>query len=126
MATDKPPFKLTITLESYRPDALNQAIEHLNELCNQYDQTGELKAKATIESWKEDPLLAIRAEIEQYLRLKKLIIEGKVTLESPVVRPPITLTPMEKAIEALRPKVGDGVDYVELSTASRSVRLEPR
>jgi len=127
MPQDKPPFKLTINLESYRPDALNSAVERLRELCEEHDQTtGEMKTKIILESWKEEPLLAIRAQIETYLRHHKLLLDGKATIESPIVRPRPELTPMEEAIERLRPKAGDGMDAVELSAGGRTVRLEPK
>jgi hypothetical protein len=122
---DKPPFKLTITLEAFKPEAMNMALDEINELCNHYDQAGELKTKVTIESWKEDPLLSIRAEIEDFLRRHKVAIDGKVSLESPLMRTIAQETPIEAAIRKLTPKPGDGVDAVELSAGGRTVRLVP-
>lgn len=98
---DKPPFKLSIDLESYRPEAINAALDRLNDLCSEHDQTGKVKAKVVIESNSEDALLAIREQIETYLRVKKVVLEGKVTLESPVVRPQPEKTPMEEALDRL-------------------------
>ena len=122
---EKPPYSLSISLESYRPEAINAALERLNELCSEYDQAGKVKAKVTIESYQEDALLAIREQIETYLRVKKVILEGKVTLESPVVRPE-TKTPMDDMLERLRPEPDSGIDEVVLSGGGHETRLKPR
>lgn len=96
---EKPPYKLSIDLESYRPEAINAALERLNELCSEHDQVGKTKAKVAIESYQEDALIAIREQIEAYLRVNKVVIEGKVTLESPVVRPQPEKTPMDEMLD---------------------------
>lgn len=126
MPNEKPPYKLSIDLESFRPEAINEALERLNALCSEHDQTGKVKAKVVIESHQEDALLAIREQIETYLRARKIIIEGKVTMESPVVRPQPEKTPMEEALERLRPEPGSGIDEVVLSGGGRETRLRPR
>lgn len=104
--SDKPPYKLTIKLNGTRPDALNAAVRRLDELCGDHDQVADLKTAVTIESWKEDDLIAIRDGIESFLDSKRLIIGGEVTLTSPVVRKrtPIVAepppTPMEEYLAA--------------------------
>lgn len=87
MATDKPPFKLTIKLEGTRPDAIQATLNRLQTLCGEHDQVGELKASATIESWDEEALLAIRNQIESHIRANRWVIDGKTTFDSPLVRP---------------------------------------
>lgn len=123
---EKPPYSLSISLESYRPEAINAALERLNELCSEYDQTGKVKARVAIESYQEDALLAIREQIEAYLRVKRVVIEGKVTLESPVVRPELAKTPMDDMLERLRPEPDSGIDEVILSGGGHETRLKPR
>ena len=101
--SDKPPYKLTIKLNGTRPDALNAAVRRLDDLCSEYDQVADLKTAITIESWKEDDLLAIREGIEAFLDAKRLIIGGEVTLTSPVVRkrtPVAVPTPMDELLAA--------------------------
>lgn len=72
-------------------------------MCSEHNQTGKVKAKVAIESYQEDALLVIREQIETYLRVKKVVLEGKVTLESPVVRPEPNRTPMDEILEFSRP-----------------------
>lgn len=116
MPQEKPPYKLSIDLESFRPEAINDALDRLNDLCSEHDQTGKVKAKVAIESHHEDALLAIREQIETYLRANKIIIEGKVTMESPVVRPQPEKTPMEEALERAAHRMGaESVEFVTRS-----------
>ena len=100
MAQDKPPFKLVIDLETFRPDALADTLDRLRDLCEEHDQTaGELKTKLTIESWSEEALTTIRNAIEIWLRVNKTVISGEATLKGPLVRPKAEPTPMEAEYE---------------------------
>lgn len=94
---DKLPFRLKIHLEGYRPEAVHAALNHLDTLCGEYDHAPELKATATIESNDEAALTAIRAQLEVYLRANKTLVEGKVTMEAPLVRPKPETQPLPMA-----------------------------
>lgn len=85
--SDKPPYKLAIKLNGTRPDALNAAIRHLDDLCGDHDQVADLKTTVVIEA---------------FLDAKRLIIGGEVTLTSPVVRKrtPIVAEPAPTPMEA--------------------------
>jgi hypothetical protein len=87
MAADKPPYKLTIKLDSARPDALSQAMEALREIISDHDQTGEAESTIVIESFKESPLLMVREAFEEWLWKYKIGIGCKIRLDSPGVRP---------------------------------------
>jgi hypothetical protein len=116
MATDKPPYRLTIDLETWHPDALKDTLDRLRELTDEHDQTsGELKTKLTIESWQEDALVAIRNQIESYLRHNKLLITGDATIKGPLVRPKPEPTPMEALLNT---DLGRRADRVELVVSS--------
>lgn len=118
---DKLPFKLIIKLEGYRPEAVHAALQHLDTLCSEYDHAPELKATATIESNDEAALTAIRAQLEMYLRSNKTLVEGKVTMEAPLIRPkhdqePLPMEPYfsdivhgDNRITAVEFRVGDKV-----------------
>lgn len=67
MATDKAPYRLTIKLDSARPDALGEALRVLRDIAGEYDQTGEGAASITIESWQEKPLQGICDDFEEWL-----------------------------------------------------------
>lgn len=121
---EKAPFKLSIALEGFRPEAINAALDRLNDLCSEHDQSGKVSAKVVIEGYQEDALVGIREQIETYLRVNKFVLEGKVTMESPVVRPQPEKTPMERMMEALQP--GPGESAIEMSAGGRTVRLEPK
>jgi hypothetical protein len=121
MPTEKPPYSLVIDLKTYHPDALKDTLDRLRELCDEQEQsTGELKTKLTIESWQEDALIAIRNQIESYLRHNKLLISGEATVKGPLVRPRPEPTPMEQALGQM---LGDGIDAVELSGGGHTVRV---
>lgn len=115
---DKPPFKLSITLETNRPDAMKASIDHLNTLCNEHDQRSDVKTKVVIESWDEVSLLAIRAGIEAYIRQHRWVIDGKVTMDSPLIRMESQVPPMVELFNA--PMGSDGPPRRE-----RNPRLNP-
>lgn len=104
---DKPPYKLTIKLEAARIDVLHKALQYLSHQCDEHDQTGRLTTKVVIESFDEDDVLAIRDNLEAYIKVNRLVLDGAINLESPLVRvvrdpdrgsaPP--RTPMEIYIE---------------------------
>ena len=101
MPQDKPPYKLTISLEAYQPEAMQAVLRRLNELSNEYDQVPELKTKVAIESTDEGALVYIRNQLEAFLRHSNEPVECKVTMEAPGVRPiskPRT-TPMDSLLE---------------------------
>jgi hypothetical protein len=87
MAADKPPYKLTVKLDSARPDALSQALEALRDIISDHDQTGEAESTIVIESFKESPLLEVREAFEEWLWKYKIGIGCKIRLDSPGVRP---------------------------------------
>lgn len=113
MAQDKPPYKLTIDLETYTADALKDTLDRLHELTEEHDQSsGELKTKLTIESWQEEALLAIRDQIEMYLRQHKLLISGEATIKGPLVRPKPEKTPMEALLSTDLARRAERVEFV--------------
>lgn len=128
MAAEKPWYKLTISLDAAKVETLMKALTHLNELTTAQSQPGDLKTRIAMESFHEETLLAIRDDFEAWLRVNRVGIDGKVTLEAPVVRPrpEAEPTPMEEYLDRLRPTPGSGVDAVEISAGRRSVRLEAR
>jgi len=110
---ERPPYKLTIDLETYRPDALKDTLDRLRELTEEHNQTGgELKTKLTIESWQEDALLAIRDQIETYLRQHKLLITGEVAMKGPLVRPKSEKTPMETLLDTSLARRAERVEFI--------------
>jgi hypothetical protein len=110
---DKPPYKLTIDLETYHPDALKDTLDRLRELCEEHEQSGgELKTKLTIESHQEEALTAIRDQIEVYLRQHKLLITGDATIRGPLVRPKAEPTPMERMLDTDLARRADRVELV--------------
>jgi hypothetical protein len=102
-----------IDLETYRADALKDTLDRLRELIEEHDQTsGELKTKLTIESWQEDALLAIRDQIEIYLRQHKTQITGEATIRGPLVRPKADRTPMEALLDTSLARRADRVEFI--------------
>ena len=48
---EKAPYKLTVKLDSSRPDAIGEAMQSLRDIAGDYDQTGEASATITMESY---------------------------------------------------------------------------
>ena len=86
MATEKPWYKLEVTLEAARVETLMRALERLNELSSEHSQPGELKTKVVMESFEEGTLTAIRDLFELWLRHNRVGIDGTVTMRAPLVR----------------------------------------
>ncbi len=123
MATEKPLYKMTIDFVSYRPDALNDALDRLNELAEEFDQTpGQIKTKATIESDSEEAIRSIRYQLETYLKINKTVISGKVGIEEPLVRPEPEPTPMDKAWQDFADKNGASITG---TLFGRPINVEP-
>jgi hypothetical protein len=99
----KAPYKLTIKLTSARPDAIGDALARLQELGEEFDQTGEASATLTMEAFQRGSLDAIREQFELWLYRYEIGIECDVTAKSPGVRPEtaamlraVGKTPMDK------------------------------
>lgn len=84
---DKPPYKLTVKLDSARPDALGQALGQLCEIAGEYDQTGEGSATITIECWQEKPLQAICDDFEEWLFMHQIGLGCEMGIKRPGLRP---------------------------------------
>ena len=87
MAGDKPPYKLTIKLESERPDVIGEALGQLRTIAGEHDQTGKGSATLTIESYLEQPLSAICAAFEQWLWEHTIGVGCEMNLARPGLRP---------------------------------------
>ena len=88
MATEpKPTYSTTFTFKSSRPDVIAQALEHLQELSSESDESGEASAKLTIESFHERALADIREAFERWLFQQDVWIECEVTTKAPGLRP---------------------------------------
>lgn len=99
MAQEKPPYALNITLEGTRTEHLSKVLARLNELCGEHDRAGESKTKVVIESWHEDDLIAIREQIELFMRQHKLILRSECYIKAPTVRPEPAKTPMDEVLD---------------------------
>ena len=87
MAGDKPPYKLTIKLESERPDVIGEALGQLRTIAGEHDQTGKGSATLTIESYLEQPLSAICEVFEQWLWGHTIGVGCEMNLARPGLRP---------------------------------------
>ena len=111
-------FKLSIGFETTDPLRRDAFLEALLDLID--DQRAGAD-KATIKIQREE----LRGNG------KRKIIDEQ-TIEPGMPMPDLSefgltlLTPIERAIDQLRPRAGDGIDAVELSAGGRSVRFEPR
>lgn len=84
---EKAPYKLTIKLDSARPDALGQALQAIRDIAGEYDQTGEGDATIAIECWQEKPLIGIRDDVEEWLFQHAIGLGCKVRIDAPGIRP---------------------------------------
>lgn len=87
MAGDKAPYKLTVKLDSERPDAIGQALSQLREIAGERDQTGKGSATLTIDSYLEQPLTEICAAFEEWLWQHQIGLGCEMTIGRPGVRP---------------------------------------
>lgn len=133
MPQEKPPYRLTFRFSSDRPDAIGEALARLRELTGEHNADSESTATVTIKAWGETPLTAIREVFEVWLHQYKIGLECEVTQKAPGLRPETVIalraakkTPMDEALERLRPEPGSGIEAVELSAGGRTVRLEPK
>jgi hypothetical protein len=84
---DKAPYKLTVKIDSERPDAIGQALSQLREIAGEHDQVGKGSATITIESYLEHPLSAICEAFEEWLWQHQIGLGCEMTLGRPGVRP---------------------------------------
>lgn len=115
---EKAPYKLTVKLDSPKPEHVAAALTELRERAAEYDQTGEATATVTFEFWQEAPMRAIMDAFETWL-----FYHGHVDCEMKPVRPGVRpetrellsrekrQTPMD-AIEGFAEKYGAGVAFV--------------
>lgn len=87
MATEKAPYKLTVKLDSSRPDAIGEAMQSLRDIAGDYDQTGEASATITMESYQEDPLRSICDAFEEWLYKHAIGLGCDIKLQRPGLRP---------------------------------------
>ena len=104
MATEKAPYKLSVKLDSSRPDAIGQAIQALQDITAEADQSGDGSATITIESYQEDPLRSICDAFEEWLYKHAIGIGCEIKIARPGLRPEMAArfreryaTPMDDA-----------------------------
>jgi hypothetical protein len=122
---DKLPYRLTINLKSFRPDAIKAALSRLDDLCSEHDQAGALTTKVVIESNDEQSLSEIRNQFEVFLRAARTLVEGEITIASPLVRPQPKSLPMD-AVEGFKSELSQFTDKygpVTLSHNGTTVNL---
>lgn len=85
---EKAPYKLTVKLDSSRPDAIGEAMQSLRDIAGDYDQTGEASATITMESYQEDPLRQICDAFEEWLYKHAIGLGCDIKLPSPVLALP--------------------------------------
>lgn len=84
---EKAPYKLTVKLDSSRPDAIGEAMQSLRDIAGDYDQTGEASATITMESYQEDPLRSICDAFEEWLYKHAIGLGCDIKLQRPGLRP---------------------------------------
>ena len=84
---EKAPYKLTVKLDSSRPDAIGEAMQSLRDIAGDYDQTGEASATITMESYQEDPLRQICDAFEEWLYKHAIGLGCDIKLQRPGLRP---------------------------------------
>lgn len=102
MSIAKPIYKMTIDLSTFRTGALKDALDRIRELTSEQEKTaqGEIKIKVAIEGDVLQGLVAIRNQIEIYLRQQKNgLVSGTVKIEEPLIRPAPEPTPMDALFE---------------------------
>lgn len=87
MATEKPPYKLTVKLDGAKPEKIAEAMAELRERAAEYDQVPEAQATLTIESWQEAPLRAIIDAFETWLFYHAAAVDCELKMQRPGVRP---------------------------------------
>ena len=104
MATEKAPYKLSVKLDSSRPDAIGQAIQALRDIAGDFDQTGEATATITFESYQEAPLRDVTDTFEEWLYKHAIGIGCEIKIARPGLRPEMAArfreryaTPMDDA-----------------------------
>lgn len=83
---EKAPYKLTIKLDSSRPDAIGDALRQLRDIAGEYDQAGEGTASITIESYQEKPLSAICDDFEEWLYKHAIGLGCEMRIQRPGLR----------------------------------------
>ena len=92
MPEPKPTYTYTFKFKSSRPDAVAAALEHLQELASDTDESGESSATLIIESFNEASLVGIREQLEQWLFRQDVWIDCEVTTKAPGLRPEVRET----------------------------------
>ncbi len=125
---EKAPYKLTVKLDSSRPDAIGEAMQSLRDIAGDYDQTGEASATITMESYQEDPLRQICDAFEEWLYKHAIGLGCDIKLQRPGLRPEMLsalrarhATPMDDAGWTAPTSAGGSVTSTSpLSSASSS------
>lgn len=120
MATEKAPYKLTVKLDSSRPDAIGEAMQSLRDIAGDYDQTGEASATITMESYQEDPLQQICDAFEEWLYKHAIGLGCDIKLQRPGLRPE-----MLAALRARHATPMDQSGWTELSEGGDVLVTEP-
>ena len=101
---EKAPYKLSVKLDSSRPDAIGQAIQALRDIAGDFDQTGEATATITFESYQEAPLRDVTDTFEEWLYKHAIGIGCEIKIARPGLRPEMAArfreryaTPMDDA-----------------------------
>ena len=84
---EKAPYKLSVKLDSSRPDAIGQAIQALRDIAGDFDQTGEATATITFESHQEAPLRDVCDTFEEWLYKHAIGIGCEIKIARPGLRP---------------------------------------
>lgn len=119
MATEKPPYKLTVKLEGAKAERVAEALTELREQAAAYDQTPEVSATMIIEAWRERDLTEVMAAFEAWLYEHAIGLDCEMKLVRPGIRPETIAmrqreqqqTPMDK-IQGFAEKYGATIEFV--------------
>lgn len=104
-------------------------LDMLQRLAKLYDQPGT-KVKLVFEFGDPSDMFDARGDIDELLMYRDPDIKVKYSWKGKDLATTeargATITPMEQAMERLRPKPGEGVDSVTLSAGGRSATLRAR
>lgn len=133
--------KLTLTLaiddEILAPEGYERAMAETLDLLRANGIGPTTKIAFTLEFTSEEDAIDARQELKVTLGGRPAGVDADVKFETKegIARAKmVKVTPMdrqwgpevERAIERLRPKAGEGIEAVELSGGGHTVRLEPR
>ena len=117
---EKAPYKLTVKLDSARPDAIGQAMRALQDITAEADQSGDGSATITIESYQEDPLRSICDAFEEWLYKHAIGLGCDIKLQRPGLRPE-----MLSVLRARHATPMDQSGWTELSEGGDVLVTEP-